>query len=1096
MVNKYVKFINIAVAGIGMLVFITACKTMQNKNSIAQASNPTLLSKGFILPLDSIKPFVYWYWVSDNISKDGITKDLEAMAKVGIGEAFIGNIGLESVPYGKVKVLSDEWWQLTRFAIKEGQRLGVNIGMFNSPGWSQSGGPWVKPTEAMRYMVTSETIIDGGKKINSSWPSQNVTVQQLAVIAFPAPQEAEQTIADEKPTIQIFPACKNADFLFDKDLSTAVNFTENVKEQGLTIEINLKGNFTARSLVLFPDTIPCSAQVELQAFNNGTYLSIKKFLMDRSNPMITVGPMLYGPVSVALPATVSNKFRLLFTNISTPQNQQQTGGIKEIVLSNTPKLESYIEKQMGKMLQTPDLVWSQYLWPSQTPSDFNNNNVKADEVINVSKYVDATGVLNWQAPAGKWVIRWIGLQPTGAKNTPASPEATGFEVDKMNRDYLKKHFDAYIGKILKDMLPEERKSLKHVVLDSYEVGPQNWTEGLAEDFKNVYGYDPIKWLPVLSGTIVNSANESDRFLWDLRRLVADRIAVDYVGGLKDLSEKQGLRVWLENYGHWGFPSEFLKYGGQTNDIAGEFWVEGTLGNVECRAASSAAHIYGNNRVFAESYTAGGMPYQRYPGYLKKRGDWSFTEGINHVLLHLYIHQPYEDKNPGMNAWFGTEFNRKNTWFNQAKTWIDYQRRCMYMLQQGKPVNDVCYFIGEDAPKLAGARNPEIPVGYSYDYINADVIMNRLSVADGKLMLPDGMSYSLMVLPPLETITPELLKKIKTLIQAGAVVLGPKPTRSPSLKNFPFADKEVAMMANELWGTANSATTLPRSIGKGWLLQSMSLEEALRQLKIVKDIGLPEGSPLLFTHRKTATDDIYFITNQSDEKLDVNVGFRIKDRQPKLWNAINGSIRKLPEYEAKENGTNVPLHFEPAESFFIVFSNEETNKNEGKNFPLMKIVMEIKNPWTVKFEASKRGPVKNISFDILQDWALHTNDSIKYYSGTAWYKNSFNGLKAGKNKRLLLDLGAVKNMATIKINGQLAGGLFTAPWQIDITDFVNEQNNLIEVEVVNLWVNRMIGDSKLPVDKRPTWLANNYFNATDPLQPSGLLGPVTIKLVQY
>lgn len=1091
-----VKAINIAVAGISMLVFITACKTTQIKTGNSSTIVPSRLSTGFVLPQDSLKPFVYWYWVSDNISRDGITKDLEAMANVGIGEAFIGNIGLETVPYGNVKVLSDEWWELTRFAIEEGQRLGITIGLFNSPGWSQSGGPWIKPTEAMRHMVTSDTIIDGGKKIISSWPSNNRTVQHLAVIAYPAPEEAEQTIADEKPTVQISPSLKNAGFLFDKNLNTAVNFTDELKRSGLSIEINSIENFTARSLVIFPDTIPCSAEVELQAFTNGGYISIKKFLMDRSNPMITVGPTVYGPVSVALPSTVSTKFRFLITNITTPQNQQQTGGIREIVLSNTPKLEGYIEKQMGKMLQTPDLVWSQYLWTSQTPSDYSKSNVNADKVVNVTKYVDTKGILNWQAPAGKWVIKWVGLQPTGAKNTPASPEATGYEVDKMNRDYLKKHFDAYIGKILRDMPPEKRKSFKHVVLDSYEVGPQNWTEGLAEDFKNKYGYDPIKWLPVLSGTIVNSANESDRFLWDLRRLVADRIAVDYVGGLRDLSEKEGLRVWLENYGHWGFPSEFLKYGGQTNDIAGEFWVEGTLGNVECRAASSAAHIYGKTRVFAESFTAGGLPYQRYPGYLKKRGDWSFTEGINHVLLHVYIHQPYEDKNPGMNAWFGTEFNRKNTWFNQSKSWIDYQRRCMYMLQQGKPVNDVCYFIGEDAPKLVGARNPEIPAGFSYDYINAEVIMDRLSVVDGKLMLPDGMNYALMVLPPLETITPELLKKIKTLIQAGAVVLGPKPTRSPSLKNFPLADKEVAALADELWGISNSPTKSPRSIGKGWLLQSMSLEEALRQIKIVKDIELPAGSPLLFTHRKTATEDIYFITNQSDEKLDVTIGFRIKGKQPQLWNATNGNIRKLPEFEALENGTKVPLHFEPAESFFIVFTDEKINKTEGRNFPSAETVIKIENPWTVKFEANKRGPAQNISFDTLQNWSLHKDDSIKYYSGTALYKNYFKGLKVEKNKRLLLHLGEVKNMATIKINGQLVGGLFTAPWQVDITDFVNGESNLVEIEVVNLWVNRMIGDSKLPLDLRPTWLANNFFNPTDPLQPSGLLGPVVIKQVQY
>jgi hypothetical protein len=339
-------------------------------------------------------------------------------------------------------------------------------------------------------------------------------------------------------------------------------------------------------------------------------------------------------------------------------------------------------------------------------------------------------------------------------------------------------------------------------------------------------------------------------LWDLRRLIADRIAYDYVGGLRELSEKNGMRVWLENYGHWGFPSEFLIYGGQTHDIAGEFWVEGTLGNVECRAASSAAHIYGNNRVFAESYTAGGKVYERDPAYLRKRGDWSFTEGINHVLLHLYIHQPYEDKDPGMNAWFGTEFNRKNTWFDQSKTWIDYQRRCMFLLQQGKPVNDVCYFIGEDAPKLAGARNPEIPKGYSYDYINADVLLNRIYVEDGKLMLPDGMSYRMMVMPPLKTITPELLKKIKELVDAGAVILGPKPERSPSLKNFPQADVQVKALADAVWGN-EKVEKGDRAFGKGRVFTGYSLQEVLQKLNIIKDLHAPEEKPLLFTHRKAA-----------------------------------------------------------------------------------------------------------------------------------------------------------------------------------------------------------------------------------------------------
>jgi hypothetical protein len=1087
--SKKIKFSILLILLVKILI---SFESVMAQNNISESNSIENFRNSFSVPQDSIKPYVYWYWISDNISKIGITKDLEAMAKVGIGEAFIGNIGLSSVPYGKVKVLSKEWWELTRFAITEGQRLGVDIGIFNSPGWSQSGGPWVKPTEAMRYMVSSDTTIYGGKKLKLKLPIAKKGMQDMAVIAYPAFAQHEFTVSDFNPVLKFFPVNNSGYYLFDKNLKTAMNFTSEMKKTGLTMDIKLNKNLTARSITIFPDTIPISTHIEVQAFVNGSYKSIKKFLMDRSNNMITVGPNVYGEVCIALPQTTSNNFRIIFSEITNPSGQQKIGGIREISLSNFPKLERYVEKQLDKMLQVPELTWNEYLWKNQAESGTANMKVNADKVINISKFLDKNGILNWNAPVGKWVIKRIGLIPTGVKNAPASPEATGFEVDKMNRQYLEKHFDAYVGKFLKDMPANERKSFKHVVLDSYEVGPQNWTEGLAEIFKNKYGYDPILWLPVLSGNIVNSAEESNRFLWDLRRLIADRIAYDYAGGLKDISHKNGLKVWSENYGHWGFPSEFLLYGGQGGEISGEFWVEGTLGNVECRAASSAAHIYGNNRVFAESYTAGGLPYQRYPGYLKKRGDWSFTEGINHVLLHLYIHQPYEDKDPGMNAWFGTEFNRKNTWFDQSKTWIDYQRRSMYMLQQGKPVNDICYFIGEDAPKLAGARNPEIPSGYSYDYINSDVILNKLFVKDGKLMLPDGMSYRMMVLPPLNTITPELLFKLKELVNAGAIILGPKPLKSPSLKNYPFADEKVKRIANELWGKDKTKT----AFGKGFVLDGISLESALNQFKIDKDIVIPNGKPLLFTHRKTSKVDIYFLTNQSDEKQEADVVFRVNGKVPEIWDATTGISRKLPEFNSTVKGINIPLKFEPAESYFIVFVDEKSIGSKGENFPSGNIKEEIITPWTVNFQANKRGPGTPVKFDILKDWALSKDESIKYFSGTATYSNTFKGISPTNGERVFLDLGEVKDMATIKINGKAVGGLWTAPWKIDITNYVNNDKNTVDVEVVNLWVNRMIGDSKLPINERPTWLANNYFNPTDPLQPSGLLGPVKIKLIKF
>ncbi|RZK60767.1 MAG: glycoside hydrolase family 2 [Pedobacter sp.] len=1074
---------------------------MTASGTSAQTKQAKLVSldafrKGFEVPQDSLKPYVYWYWVSDNISKTGITKDLEAMAKVGIGEAFIGNIGLSTVPYGKVKVLSKEWWELTKFAITEGQRLGVDIGIFNSPGWSQSGGPWVKPTEAMRYLVSTEVSITGGKNVKMKLPAVQEGFQDMAVIAYPVSSLPEQTVADFKPSLKFSTTINNGNYLIDKNLNTAIAFTPEAKKNGLTIDFNLEKSFTARSITIHPDTVQLSAQVEVQVLVNGSYKPIRKFLMDRSNNMITVGPNVYGEICIALPVTTATSFRLVFSELNNPQGQQKVGGIKEIVLSSYPKLERYIEKQMGKMLQVPTLSWNEYLWENQMENGSANMKVSASSVINITKFLDNNGVLNWNAPKGKWIVRRVGLVPTGTKNAPASPEATGFEVDKMNRVSLEKHFNAYLGKFLKELPADKRKSFKHVVLDSYEVGPENWTEGLAEGFRKKYGYDPIVWLPVLSGTIVNSAQESDRFLWDLRRLIADRIAYDYAGGLRDISKKNGLKVWSENYGHWGFPSEFLLYGGQGGEIAGEFWVEGTLGNVECRAASSAAHIYGNNRVFAESYTAGGLPYQRYPGYLKKRGDWSFTEGINHVLLHVYIHQPYEDKDPGMNAWFGTEFNRKNTWFEQSKTWIDYQRRSMFMLQQGKPVNDICYFIGEDAPKLAGGRDPEIPTGYSYDYINADVILNKMTVKDGKLTLPDGMSYRMMVMPPLTTITPELLQKIKELVIAGGIILGPKPTKSPSLRNYPNADQKVRALADELWDDANRKDQTTNALGKGFVLNDISLTRALVQFQIPQDIVIPNGKPLLFTHRKTAQEEIYFITNQSDERQEATITFRVKDKHPELWDATTGTTRKLPQFFSTSTGTALSLKFEPAESYFIVFVADDSKTTTTENFPQANSVQEITSPWRVKFQDNKRGPTAEVEFTTLQDWSHHSDEKIKYFSGTATYTNTFIGKAPISGERIFLDLGDVKNMATVKINGKTVGGLWTAPWRIDITKFVSNGNNSVEIEVVNLWVNRMIGDSKLSEKDRPTWLANNYFNPTDPLTPSGLLGPVHIKLIKY
>jgi hypothetical protein len=661
------------------------------------------------------------------------------------------------------------------------------------------------------------------------------------------------------------------------------------------------------------------------------------------------------------------------------------------------------------------------------------------------------------------------------------------------------HFEGHMGEILRRIPEADRKCFKVVVQDSYETGGQNFTDDFLTEFKQRYGYDAVPYLPVYKGLVVNSEQASDRFLWDMRRMVADKVAYDYVGGLRDISHKYGLHTWLECYGHWGFPSEFLMYGGQSDEIGGEFWSEGELGDIENRAATSCGHIYGKTKISAESNTCAGSPFSRYPGTIKQRGDRFFAEGINNTLLHVYITQPYEDKNPGMNAWFGNEFNRKNTWFSQMDVYTQYLKRANYMLQQGLNVADVAYFIGEDAPKMTGIVDPALPVGYQFDYMNAEVIEKYMTVKDGLITLPHGTQHRILVLPRLETMRPELLTKIKQLVNDGAVVMGPAPKRSPSLQNQPTADQQVQTLSKELWSDVDGVNVKSRKVGKGTIMNGMSLAEAFAQINFVSDCKLPEDKTIHYGHRTLGNSEIYFVTNQTAETKIVTPEFRVKGMQPELWEATTGNMRKLPAYEQKENTTAVPLKLAPYESVFVVFREQagtpSTNGVEA-NYPEPVILADLKGPWTVTFNALQRGPEQPVVFETLKDWTASTDDLIKYYSGTAFYNCKFNLDQIPDGKNMIINLGSFSAMAKVTVNGTYAGGLWTAPYQLDITKLVKAGENELKIEIVNTWVNRLIGDQKLPENQRKTWCPVNPYKADSPLQPSGLFGPVKISSVQY
>ncbi len=1072
-------------------VFITvllgiACKSQ--KGYVRADSSASSLEAGFLSPPDSIQTSIYWYWMSDNISKTGVVKDLHAMKSIGINRAFIGNIGYPSTPYGKVKLFSDEWWDILHTALKTATELNIEIGIFNSPGWSQSGGPWIKPEQSMRYLTSSEVMVKGGRRVSVQLAKPTEQFQDVRVVAFKTPEQYQHSLSKLKPKILTSIPIENSQVILDGNRLSEVSIPA---EKSFTIDFISNQEFTARSLVIYPAHKEASAEASLQVKTDSGYETIKNFTIDRSNSSLNVGFDPFGPVAISIPATQSKNFRLVLSK-STPNF-----GLAEVELSASPRVERFTEKTLAKMYQSPLPYWHEYQWAIQPEVDDRNLLIDPSTVVDISGALSAEGLLSWDAPAGNWTIMRMGMAPTQVKNSPASPEGTGLEVDKMSKAHVESHFDAFLGEIIRRIPAADRKTWKVAVEDSYETGGQNWTDGMIKKFQDSFGYDPLPYLPVIKGNVVGSQAMSDRFLWDLRRFIADRVAYDYVAGLRDVSNKHGLRTWLENYGHWGFPGEFLQYGGQSDEIGGEFWSEGELGNIENRAASSAAHIYGKNKVSAESFTAGGKTYARYPALMKQRGDRFFTEGINNTLLHVFIQQPDENLLPGINADFGNEFNHHNTWFSYTDMFVRYLKRSNLMLQQGRYVADVAYFIGEDAPKMTGVTDPAMPIGYAFDYINGEVINDRLQVKDGKLVLPDGMSYSILVLPKLETMRPELLKKIESLVKDGATILGPAPLRSPSLRGYPAADDEVKRIANQLWGNDVVSGPKVRQYGKGKVLTGMDMQAALDVLQIKPDFGMDLKDSLMYIHRKTPTEEIYFVSNQSSSRVDVTPQFRVNGKKPELWDPVTGTIRPLPQHIENESSSAVPLRLEPLESAFVVFRNAGLKPTKGKiNFPEPVKITEVTSPWEVQFDVKMRGPEKPVLFDKLSDWTTRSEENIKYYSGTAIYRNTLNIKKPGTDERIFLNLGDVKVMAKVRVNGKQVGGVWTAPWQVDITDALQGGKNTLEISVVNTWVNRLIGDSKLPLEQRKTWTSVNPYRPDNKLEPAGLNGPVTVWRVTY
>lgn len=744
--------------------------------------------------------------------------------------------------------------------------------------------------------------------------------------------------------------------------------------------------------------------------------------------------------------------------------------------------------------------------------------VPLQSVIDLTAKLKPDGTLEWDVPSGNWTIIRTGHRMTGSKLMIAQPEANGLSVDWLESKPVDIQFENMGKMLLEDAATIKGNTLKYFCDDSFEDGFPNWTDRILERFENYCGYDAKPYLPVLRGYIIESAAISDRFLHDYRKTVADCMANGHYKRFAELCHENGLLVQNESAG----PSrsgtmcmDGLKNLGRSDNPQGEFWLglrydeEGgeahNLGygtsrleegqNKVTKMVASASHIYGKETASAEAFTQF-RHWRDSPGTLKPALDRAFCEGINRIVIHSTTATRPEDGLPGYEYGAGTHFNPNVTWWEKSGPFLSYVARSQYLLRQGKFVADVLYYNGDWAPNIVEPKHtdPSLGTGYDYDVCNEEVLLTRLSVKNGLIMLPDGMSYRLLVLPNTNKMPLPVLQKLKALVKAGATISGPKPNMDPGLKNYPECDETIHKIATEVWGNCNGETVKEQRFGKGRIFWGTTLRSILLADGIKPDFEYSNEDAFIdFIHRSTKDAEIYFIFNRNNRVETLDCTFRVTGRIPEIWDAVKGECEMAKAYSINAGNTTIPLNFEPGQSYFILFNKAKPSKPSrvaGTNFMRLAKVQEISGAWTVKFDTKWGGPA-SAQFETLQDWSTHVDEGIKYYSGKAIYSKKITIAKELINdKSLFIDLGIVKNIAQVKLNGKDLGVVWTSPWRVNIAGTVKQGENLLEIEVINLWPNRLIGDAALPKEKQLTH-TNIQFKKDEKLLPSGLLGPVTL-----
>ena len=1100
--------------------------------SAQKATAFSQLEKDFIHPPQSAKPWVFWYWMHAAVSKEGITADLEAMQRVGIGGAYLMPIqDTVSKPDYKpaVRQLSKEWFAMVRFAMQEAKRLHLQIGIHASDGFALAGGPWITPELSMQKIVFSKTVIEGGKSVSATL-SQPETIEgyykDIAVYAYPA---SNQITNNQTPIVTTSKGTK-ADFLLQ------VNSKESFKTDSVAwIQYAYDKPFTCRTIVIRTNGNNYqSHRLLVQSSNDGIHFKDVK----RLDPPRHGWQDTDADVTHSIPTATAKYFRFVYDKAGSEAGSEDldnakwkpTLKISGIQLLSEPSINQY-ESKNGE-------VWrvSKRATGDQVPDSLC---VPMDKLINVTPHF-SNGKLTVSLPNGEWTILRIGHTSTGHKNETAGA-GKGLECDKFNPQAITLQFNQWFGKIYNEVgagLAKEVLKVFHI--DSWECGSQNWSANFANEFLKRRGYDLIPYLPVMAGVPLVSAAKSEAVLYDVRQTIAELINDVFYETMTKLAHEKGCSVSAESVAPTMLSDGLLHYS-KADLPMGEFWLRSPTHDKpnDMLDAISGAHIYGKNIVQSESFTELRMAWDESPGMLKTIGDRNFALGINKMVFHVFAHNPWMDKKPGYTLdGVGLYFQRDQTWFNQSKAWVDYVARCQSLLQTGKPVVDIAVYTGDELPRRAllpdrlvntlpgifGAdrvasekkrlanegeplrtipdgvthsanmADPENWVnalnGYQYDSFNPDALLRLAKVENGNIVLPGGAVYKLLVLPSAHAMNPGnfmtdlAARKILQLVKEGAAVLTDSSNQKiMSLTGLHF--KEI---------NTNGSKQYIAVYGKGKFVLTPFQSSDFNSLQLEKDFWVigeaVKQTDFAYTHRRTADADIYFISNQKNKKTDVDLSFRIAGKRPELWNAVTGIIDTACNYTTSNGRTHVKYILDENASIFVVFkkNTDQFTYSSHKNTLEKSNIISFNEKWELLFDKKSGGPEDPLKLESMIDWSKNDNPQIKYYSGTAIYKNSFTGKKG---KQISLELSGIHDIASVKINGIDCGTLWTPPFQLDISAAVKDGNNTIEISVTNTWRNRLIGDHELSLNKQITFTTAPYRLEGKPLLSAGLTGTVKI-----